>query len=135
MKDTDVAWEPREKEMSAVNKLGAADRYAYFVKKVADENRLWSLWKDGWALAADEAGHQVVPVWPHQNYAVACARGDWSEHVAKEIDLDAWMERWLPGIEKDSRLIAIFPTPDDKGAVVGSKRLAGDLEEEIANYN
>lgn len=130
-----MVWKLHEKEMSSVIALSAADRYAYFVKKVADENRLWSLWKDGWALAADDAGHQVIPVWPHENYAAACSSGDWAGHIAKEIDLDVWIERWLPGIEKDNRLIAIFPTPDDKGAVVESGRLSADLEEETSNYN
>lgn len=134
MGDTDVAWELREKEMSAVSALGAAERYTYFVKKVADEKRMWSLWKDGWVLAADDAGHQVVPVWPHQNYAAMCANGEWSGYTAKEIELGAWIERWLPGIERDNRLVAIFPTPDDKGAVVDSKRLAADLEQELENY-
>jgi Protein of unknown function (DUF2750) len=135
MKGTDVAWKLREIEMSSVTALCAADRYAYFVKKVADENRLWSLWKDGWVLALDEAGRQVIPVWPHQNYAVACSSGDWSGHTAKEIDLDVWIKRWLPGIKKDNRLIAVFPTPDDKGAVVESGRIGADLEEEMSNYN
>jgi hypothetical protein len=129
-----VTWELREKEISAVSALGAAERYEYFVKKVADEQRLWSLWKDGWVLATDDAGREVVPVWPHQDYASLCANGEWSGHVAKEIDLDAWMDRWLPGIGRDNRLVAIFPTPDDKGAVVDSQRLSADLEEELENY-
>jgi hypothetical protein len=104
------------------------------VKRVADEDRLWSLWKDGWVLAADDAGHQVVPVWPHQNYASMCANGKWSGHSVKEIDLDAWMECLLPGIARDNRLVAVFPTPENKGAVVDAGRLAADLEEELKNY-
>lgn len=129
-----MAWELREMEMAAVSALGAAERYTYFVKKVADESRLWSLWNDGWILAADDSGHQIVPVWPHQNFAALCANDEWSGYTAKEIDLETWMERWLPGIEGDNRLIAIFPTPDDKGIVVDSKYLAADLEEELERY-
>lgn len=129
-----MAWQLSEKEMLAVLALGAAERYAYFIKKATDESRLWSLWKDGWALAADDTGHQVVPVWPHQNYATICASGEWLGHVAKEIDLNTWLERWLPGIKSDNRFVAIFPTPDDRGAVVDSVRLSADLKEELENY-
>jgi len=129
-----MTWVLGDKEVAAVFALGTAQRYEYFVKKVVDEESLWSLWQDGWVLAADASGRQLIPVWPHQKYAELCANGEWSGSAAKEIDLDAWMKRWLPGMAKDSRLVAVFPAPSDKGAVVDPNRLTTDLERELEKY-
>ncbi|MFQ6048379.1 MAG: DUF2750 domain-containing protein [Phycisphaerae bacterium] len=49
-------------------------------------------------LASDDAGRKLVPVWPHEKFAVVCANGIWAGYQAKAIDLDAWLERWIPGI-------------------------------------
>jgi hypothetical protein len=130
-----MTWIPGDKEVKSVLALDSAKRYGYCVKKAADEERLWSLrQEDGWALASDDAGRELVPVWPHEKFALLCANGTWAGYQAKAIDLDAWLERWIPGIEKDARLIAVFPTPQHKGMAVGPRRFEADLCEELSQY-
>lgn len=130
-----MMWILRDEEKEAVSALDGPSRYDYFVKKVADENCVWSLWKDGWALAEDPCGCPVVPVWPHAKFAEMCAKESWMAHEPRQIELEVWLDRWLPGIQQDGRLIAIFPTADDKGVVVAPERLANDLEIELQNYD
>lgn len=130
-----MAWVLKEKEKSTVSALDGPARYDYFVRRTADENRVWSLWSQGWVLAGESNGRQVVPVWPHAQFAEMCAQGVWVGHEAREIEMDAWLNRWLPGIKRDDRLIAVFPTADDKGVVVESERLAFDLANELQNYH
>lgn len=127
-------WTPTEKEIRAVVALPGPKRYEYWIKKVADQQQLWSLWKGEWALAGDNLGHELVPVWPHPKYAALCATEQWANNVPKVIELKAWFERWIPGIEKDARLIAIFPTPTEKGTLVDPRRLESDLREELSQY-
>ena len=129
-----MGWVLRESEKQAVTSLDGPNRYDYFIKKAADENRVWSLWKDGWVLAEDNNGQKVVPVWPHAKFAEMCATGDWLGHEARPIEMQVWLDRWLPGISRDGRLIAVFPTKNDKGVVVESLRLAADLGDELQNY-
>ena len=129
-----MSWTPTEKEIQAVVALPGPKRYEYWIKKVADQQQVWSLWQDGWALSGDAAGHELVPVWPHPKYAALCATEQWANHVPKVIDLEAWLEHWIPGIEKDARLIAIFPVPTDKGTPVEPRRLESDLREELSQY-
>jgi len=124
-----------DKELVAVLGLPAPERYQYFVKRVADAEAVWSLvGTGGWVLLGDTENHEIVPVWPHERFALACASGDWSSNEPRFISLSEWMEAWLPGIARDDRLIAVFPTPDSKGPVVSAERLKADLEEELRNY-
>ena len=130
-----MAWEPNSKEIQNVFLLTAAARYSYFVKKVADQERLWSLRKQqakgGWVLFGDNHGREIVPVWPHKNYATACAKIEFSP---EPIGLSTWLDKWLPGIKSDNRLIAVFPNLTEQGVVVTAERLGEDLRAEIANY-
>jgi hypothetical protein len=87
-----------------------------------------------WVLAGDDRGHELIPVWPYGAYAALCAVDAWEGCVPKPIELTGWMERWIPGMYRDGRLVAVFPAPGDRGVVVEPRRLAADLREELAGY-
>jgi hypothetical protein len=128
-------WQLNDKEYQAVVKLGGRERYSYLVKKAADQERLWSLWQDsGWALASDSEGQEAVPIWPHERYAAQCANEEWQGFEPKEIALQAWLSRWIPGMARDGRLVAVFPTDCDRGVFVSPAKLDDDLRSELENY-
>jgi hypothetical protein len=127
-----MAWILKDKEFRSVTALPGAQRYEYFLKRVIDAELVWSLvGADGWILYGDNEGHETVPVWPHEKYAEACAVGDTESLKPRSIELKAWLERWLPGIRRDQRLVAVFPVPagEASGVVVTPDRLQRDLEE------
>ena len=129
-----MPWTPNDREIESVLGLATSDRYMHFVRKVADQQELWSLWSDGWMLASDDAGRELIPVWPHQKYAAVCATGRWEGSAPKAIELKTWLERWIDGAKRDGRLFAVFPTPESRGAVVEPDRLSADIELELTRY-
>ena len=130
-----MTWRPTDKEIASVLQLDGPRRYSYWVKKVADQQEVWSLWQEsGWALAGDDQGRQLIPVWPHERFAGLCAHDIWAGYVPKRVELDVWIERWIPGMERDGRLVAVFPTPGDRGVAVEPAKLGDDLREELTNY-
>lgn len=130
-----MSWNISQQEFESVLSLSDEKRYFYFLKKVADWEELWSLRnQDGWVLAADPDGHEVVPVWPHERFAQACIEGNWKDCKPSAIRLSEWMERWIPGMARDSRQVAVFQTPQDKGIVIHPDRLNDDLRDECQQY-
>lgn len=124
-----------DKEFQAVSALPGPKRYAHFIKRVADHEEVWSLSnRDGWVLAGDKEGREFALVWPHAEYAMACATGAWADCEPKAIPLDEWMEKWLPGLARDDRMIAVFMTPKDSGVSITSEAMARDLEAELECY-
>lgn len=67
-----------QKEFNAVLELPANIRYEYFIKKIVDQEVLWGLYDDGWALSTDDVGNHLFPFWPRKEFAEYCAIGDWS---------------------------------------------------------
>lgn len=128
-------WKINDKEFSAVIALTPAKRYSYFIKRVAGGEELWGLGsKTGWVLFGDKQGHELLSVWPHPRYAAVCAIGDWADKEPRHIKLSEWLETWIPGLRKDGRLIAVFPTPDGKGVAISPDKLKEDLERELSLY-
>lgn len=128
-----MSWELNDHEAREVMALSDAERYEYFLDSVTDQREVWGLAKsDGWVLGADSEGHEILPVWPHPKYAEACALGDWQGATAQMIPLAAFMEKWLPGLAHDQRLLTIFPISPGKGPIVPPERLLAELQEELA---
>lgn len=125
-----------DQELKAVLSLSDVDRYRYFVKRVADSEKVWSLRdQHGWVLCGDDTGQELVPVWPHARFAEVCADSARISDKPAAIDLSEWLEDWTPGIIRDRRQVAVFPGVGMKHAVVVSAaRLKSDLEEELSQY-
>jgi Protein of unknown function (DUF2750) len=130
-----MIWCPDAQEIQAVIALDGERRYWYCIKRVADQEQLWGLRQvDGWALASDDAGRELVPVWPHERFALLCAGATWAGYDAEPIDIAAWLDRWTSGLESDNRLVVVFPTPNNQGIAVEPARFAADLRKELLNY-
>jgi len=130
-----VAKQVNDHEFAAVSALDGPARYSHFIGQIADWKEVWSLKSaNGWILAGAMGGQVLIPVWPHERYAAACAIGEWSGATAHAIPLHDWMEKWLPGITRDHRGVAVFPSPNDAGIIVSTGRLADDLTAELEKY-
>lgn len=129
-----MTWNVNGKEFNNVTQLSPQKRYEYFIKKVADWREVWSLWSDGWALMGDKDQGEMVPVWPHAIFAEASAVGEWLGFTPKKIDLEDWLTKWTPGMEKDHRMVAVFPAAESQTTTAGPLKLKSDLEEELKKY-
>lgn len=127
-----MSWILRDKEYAALLSTPAAKRYEYWVKRVVDCEELWTLrTARGFAVMGDVEGHELVPVWPHRRFAEACASGG---EVPEPISLKTWLTKWLPGMQKDHRLVAVFPIPSGNSAVGSPKTVLADLRKEDCKY-
>src|SRR5688572_25582924 len=86
---TNMSWNLSENEVQSVLRLEAPARYSYCIRRIADEQRLWSLRQDAsWALASDDLGRELVPIWPHNKYASLCTTSEWRGFLPASIDIE-----------------------------------------------
>jgi len=55
----------------------------------------------------------------------------WAGRTPRAIDLDEWLDKWMPGMERDGFRVAVFPTPRHGGVSVTPGRLREDLRDEL----
>lgn len=123
-----------EHEIQAVLRLEGPERFNHFVKRVADEERAWGLWKDGWALMTNSEGAQVFPIWPASEYAELQRIGEWAGYEPREIALADLLEELLPKLAERGVLPGVFPTPTGKGVTPTAEELATALRKELESY-
>ena len=123
-----------KKKIENLIKMTGKDRYQYFIRKVADFETVWSLFADGWAMTSDDEGKKAIPFWPEKELTNLCASDAWEKYTPKQINLDHFLTKWLPGMKKDGVLLAIFPTPKNKGVLTQPNDLLSSLEEELKKY-
>jgi len=128
-----ATYQLNSQQFNAVVALDGPDRYKHFISRVSDWQHLWGLRdRDGWVLIADSNGHAAFPVWPHPEYAAACATDLWAGNSAAPIEVHEFLEKWVAGLVAEGKNVAVFPTLKMKGVIVSADQLKDDLQHELA---
>lgn len=123
-----------QKELEATIQLSAKKRYEYFIKKIVDFEEIWSLTNEmGWVTSVDDLGVTQLHFWPTKDHAAYCAIDQWEKTVPAIIDLDDFIEEWLPGMKADGISPSIFYNQIDSVSI-DIQTLKEDIEEELKNY-
>jgi hypothetical protein len=119
--------EQSHERIQAVLKLPAARRYSYFLQRAVESGEVWGLDGEGWALALDDAGRDVLPLWPAPEFAALCARRLWSGFQPRAIKLEELLENVLPQLEEEGMPVGVFFTPEGQGHPVSARELIDAL--------
>jgi hypothetical protein len=99
-------------QVDEVLKLPAPQRLRHFFEKVVEARSMWGLYGEGWAISETPEGQQVLPLWPGREYAERCIAEEWSNHQAREIDLDAALGMMIPTLRQQGILPGVFFSPE-----------------------
>ncbi|HBW38916.1 DUF2750 domain-containing protein [Desulfosporosinus sp. BICA1-9] len=121
------------KEFEALIKIPVPKRYEHFIKKVVDWEEVWGLFNYGWAIISDKDGNKMIPFLFKKEFALYCAKEEWADYTPKNIELNDFIEKWLPGMKKEEIKPAIFFN-NINSAVLSVDTLLNDLKQELENY-
>lgn len=120
----------RQEEIKALNKATISERYFYTLSVMVDEGWTWSISADNdWMWIPIEEGQQMIPIWPHEEMALACAPEGMEVHP---ISFDDWMAHWIPRLQTTGELVIVYPGPDIQGLVTSGEGMAADIVGEQA---
>ena len=118
------------RQVQAIVMLPGPQRYEYFVKRVAETGVVWSLFRQGWALAKKEDGALVFPLWPDREFATICADYEWTGYDPASFALDELVDELLPQLEQDGIVTGVFYTPGARDVMPSAGLLRRDLLDE-----
>jgi hypothetical protein len=125
-----------EQEIEAVSKLEPFQRYQYFIKRVADTEKMYTLAdRDGNFAITILEGISVFSIWSSTQFALKCAEDEWSGFIVKEIILEEFEEETVDVIEENGWLLNVFSVKGKSGFVVDINEFARDLSEEMKKYH
>jgi hypothetical protein len=118
-----MAHEQSQERMQAVLRLPAERRYTYFLQRAVESGEVWGLDAEGWALAFDEAGRDVLPLWPSPEFAAICANRLWAGFQPRSIKLEELLGHVLPQLAQEGMPVGVFFTPAGQGHPVSAREL------------
>lgn len=118
------------RQVQAIVMLPGPQRYEYFVKRVSETGVVWSLYRQGWALAKKEDGTLVFPLWPDSEFATICADYEWTGYAPQSFALDELVDELLPQLEQDGIVTGVFYTPGARDVMPTPGLLRRDLLDE-----
>ena len=111
-------------DQAAIEQLNDDERFNHFVNKAVEYQELWILTDEhGCMMLTSDDDEDCIPVWPHADYAKAWAVDDWEQCRPEAISMKVWQSRWVPGMEEDELLVAVFPINDAAGALIEPREL------------
>jgi hypothetical protein len=125
-------------DKAAAQTMRDDERFNHFISRVCEHDELWILTDEhGCMMLTSDDDEDCIPVWPHADYAKEWAVDDWSQCKPEAISLKVWQSRWVPGMEDDELMVAVFPTPDATGVVVEPREVqeAIDRKKKPGRYN
>ncbi|WP_342332358.1 DUF2750 domain-containing protein [Pedobacter sp. FW305-3-2-15-E-R2A2] len=122
-------------EILNVSKLDAFKRYGYFIKKVADEEMVYTLSFENEIAIAEVKNNKLISIWSAAEFAKECAVLEWGNYDVVEFSLDEFKDKIGALVAKNGFLINVFSVANKTGFIVNWSELWRDLEEELEQYD
>ena len=125
----------KEKELESVSKLEPQKRYEYFMKKITDAEKLWTLKNEEGDIALASIEDKIlISFWSDEDDAKLCKINEWQNYKYYSFNIEELENYFFKLVEEKGYLINIFPVNDKSGFVVNLKEFKRDLYNELENY-
>ncbi|WP_420840945.1 DUF2750 domain-containing protein [Hymenobacter busanensis] len=76
----------------------------------------------------------MLPFWPEEAFAQAYAVEEWNGYKPAKIELQQFIEKWLPGMITHDQLVGVFPNLMRQAIEVSPQYLPDALNQELEQY-
>ncbi len=104
--------------LRALADLNGEQRYKYMIKSALENEQIWILADEDGCVMLNTQDEDCVPIWPHEEAALAWANGQWKDCKPTAIALKKWLQDWTPGLIEDDLALAVFPNAEEEGLVI-----------------
>ena len=89
--------------------------------------------EENWALvgSTDNESIDVIPFWSGKALAEALCNGDWDVYTPVAIEIEEFLDDWLPGMHSDVLLVGINWSVDLTGDEIEPLDLLEEFETEL----
>ena len=110
--------------------LEPREQYLYFVHKVVATGEIWGLYdeeKSGWAMTRNEAGQELLPLWPTVVFAEEARREQWEACTPLPMDIEIFVRETLDELVDQGRGLSVFYLDEQGGLDIEPEQLRKDL--------
>ena len=125
----------KTQEIERVIKLEPFERYKYSLKRIADNETLYTIKRDNETIAiSDLDDEKLIPFWSAKQFAELNITDEWNQFYVEEISLDDFENEMVDFINENNFLMNIFPINNKTGFVVSLDEFIRDLNIELERF-
>lgn len=125
----------KTQEIESVIKLEPFERYKYSLKRIADNETLYTIKRDNETIAiSDLDDEKLIPFWSAKQFAELNITDEWNEFYVEEISLDDFENEMVDFINENNFLMNTFPINNKTGFVVSLDEFIRDLNIELERF-
>ena len=125
----------KTQEIESVIKLEPFERYKYSLKRIADNETLYTIKRDNETIAISDLDEEkLIPFWSAKQFAELNITDEWNEFYVEEISLDDFENEIVDFINENNFLMNIFPINNKTGFVVSLDEFIRDLNIELERF-
>lgn len=125
----------KTQEIESVIKLEPFERYKYSLKRIADNETLYTIKRDNETIAISDLDEEkLIPFWSAKQFAELNITDEWNEFYVEEISLDDFENEMVDFINENNFLMNIFPINNKTGFVVSLDEFIRDLNIELERF-
>lgn len=125
----------KTQEIESVIKLEPFERYKYSLKRIADNETLYTIKRDNETIAINDLDDEkLIPFWSAKQFAELNITDEWNEFYVEEISLDDFENEMVDFINENNFLMNIFPINNKTGFVVSLDEFIRDLNIELERF-
>ncbi len=104
--------------MNNLQEKSAFERLELSFGLFSSNEKVWILTDEHGCVMLTTDDEDGVPVWPSDDLAKLWATEDWADCEPMAISLSDFVQKWIPGMEKDGLMLMVCPIPAEEGEVI-----------------
>jgi hypothetical protein len=111
-----------------------SENFDRFIVEALELGCVWGLQgKDGWALcsSSEHDDVDVIPFWSQEQFAALHCVDDWADYQVVPLDLEEFLEDWLPGMHDDVLLVGVNWNGELEGEEIEPLDLLEEFESDL----
>jgi hypothetical protein len=113
-----------ETQINAINGMTDQVRYNHLISQAKKNDTMWTLGDTNGVLLIDTGDEKCIVLFSHEQMAEQWAAIDHPECKAMGVELQPFIEKWVPGMVKDNFFVALQPNLDGEGFVESAEEFA-----------
>ena len=114
-------------QIEAFFRLQSNSRYDAILMHCKQKKDIWVLQDEGGCLLIDLGSEKVLPIWHDSALAELWKGKEYQMFSANKVSYADFIEKWLPGMNKDGYKLGVAPNLAGEGIVVNTEEFAADI--------
>lgn len=120
--------------IAQAQKLSAEERQMLVISYVPKSQQVWLIQGSEGFVMLEDKGETRLPIFPHYDLALAWLNENEIDARCVEVALDEFTATWLPGLDKNSVELVMFPSSaDSQNLVMSASELAQEWSSDTAS--